>query len=165
MQPGWSHFAGICFDGSIDPRKFYVQVFIKPLFVPSQHLSFNIGWRLGGGSHTWNADTPNLITELSAGLKREALPFLSRVQSPRDVADAASSLHPIKGPVMQQAITYAVGDPITQQAIAYALARAGDVKEAGDALGRLISLLHEEVPWQHEMADWKQGRVLAVAAP
>jgi len=37
--------------------------------------------------------------------------------------------------------------------VAYALARAGDVKEAGDALGRLISLLHEEVPWQHEMAD------------
>lgn len=161
LQPVGHTLRAICFNGSIDPRSFYVQIFLEPLFVPSEHIGFNIGWRLRGGtggSSSWNADAPNLIPELIAALGREALPFLSRVHSPRDVAEVASAIHPVKGPIAQETVPYTSGDPIKQQAIAYALARDGDVAEAGEALDRLVNLLHEEVPWQHEIAE--RARVL-----
>ncbi len=102
IRPLGCALRGVCFNRSIDPRSFYVEIFIQPIFVPSEHIGFNIGWRLrggSGGSDSWDADVPNLIMALSAGLRREALPFLSRIQSPRDIADAASSVHKIKGPI------------------------------------------------------------------
>jgi hypothetical protein len=156
MRPIGHTLRGIFFDRSIDPKSFYVWIFTKPLFVPAQHIGFNIGWRLRdgpGGSDIWNADVPNLIPELIAGLKREALPFLSRIQKPLDIVEAANSIHPIKGPVAQPANADAPRDPVKQQAIAYSLARAADVKQAGDALDQLIGLLREDISWQCEMAD------------
>lgn len=156
MRPIGHTLRGIFFDRSVDPKSFYVWIFTKPLFVPAQHISFNIGWRLrdgSGGSDSWNTDVPNLIPELIAGLKREALPFLSRIQTPLDMVEAAKSIHPIKGPVAQPANADGPRDPIKQQAIAYSLARAADVKQAGDALDQLIGLLREDISWQCEMAD------------
>jgi hypothetical protein len=151
MRPIGHTLRAVFFDRSIDPRKFYVRIFIQPLFVPSQHLYFNIGWRLGGGSHTWSADASNLIAELGAGLKREALPFLSRIHSPQDVAEAAGSIHPIQGPAAQQTVSYVGRDEATQQAIAYALARGGDLQRGSEALDHLIELCGD-LAWQREMA-------------
>ncbi len=156
LRPLGHTLRGICFNGSIDPRSFYVEVFIQPLFVPSRHISLNIGWRLRcafGRSDSWGADDPHLVEELRMGLKREALPFLSRIQTPRDVADAASVVHPIKGPVVQQVITYTSADPIVQQAIAFALARADEIEKGREALAPLIRTLHDEIPWRREMAE------------
>ena len=147
---------GICFNGSIDPRSFYVEVFIQPLFVPSRHISLNIGWwlrRVSGRSDSWGADDPNLVEELCMELKREALPFLSRIQTPRDVADAAGVVHPTKGPGLHQPIARASGDPITQQAIAFALARADEIEKGREALAPLIRTLHDKIPWRREMAE------------
>lgn len=140
MLPIGHTLRGIFFDRSVNPRGFYVQVFIQPLFVPAEHVSFNVGWRLGGSSHIWNADAPGLISELDAALKREAVPFLSGVQSPQDVARAAASLQKS-------------GDPYVQQAIAYAFARGGDVQQAATALTQLVRALDlkEQYPWQREM--------------
>jgi len=64
-QPIGHTLRGVFLDRSIDPRGFYVQVFALPLFVPTEHIGFNFGWRLGGGAHLWHADDPNLIYELS----------------------------------------------------------------------------------------------------
>jgi hypothetical protein len=140
MRPLGHTLRGIFFDRSVNPRGFYVQVFIQPLFVPAEHFSFNVGWRLGGGAYTWDADAAGVISELVAEVKREALPFLSSVQSPRDVASAAASL--LKS-----------GDVYVQQAIAYAFARAGDVQHAVTALAQLERMLDakEQYPWQTEM--------------
>jgi predicted RNA-binding Zn ribbon-like protein len=131
---------GIYFARSISPRDFYTHVFVLPLCVPTPVIGFNFGWRVGGGSHFWNADAPNITAELGAALKREALPFLSRIQSPRDVAEAGMSLRKS-------------ADRHVQEAIAYTLARAGDVDKAIAELDALLAMLDVVVPWQLEMAE------------
>jgi hypothetical protein len=140
MRPVGHTLRGIFLDRSVNPRGFYVQVFIQPLFVPAKHVAFNVGWRLGGSSHIWNAEAPGLISELDAALKRDAMPFLSSVQLPQDVARAAASLQKS-------------GDPYVQQTIAYALARGGEVQQAVTALTQLVEMLDlkERYPWQLEM--------------
>jgi hypothetical protein len=140
MRPVGHTLRGIFLDSSINPGRFYVQIFIQPLFVPAKHVGFNIGWRLGGGAHTWDANSSTLLAELNGALKREALPFLLRIHSPRNVVDAATSIQKSQ-------------DPYVQQAVAYAFARSGDVKQAVDALDRLAALLCEDIAWQWEMAD------------
>lgn len=130
---------GLYFEShSYDKKLFYVWVFFLPLFIPRKHVSFEFGKRIGGDR--WNADAPDLIQELGDALKREALPFLSVIKSPWDVAQAAMAL---RLPQNQH----------IQQAIAYALARAGEVNTALRALHELIRLLDARVPWQREMAE------------
>jgi hypothetical protein len=73
-------------------------------------------------------------------VKREALPFLSGIQSAEDLAKAAATF--------QKA-----GDPYGQQTIAYAWARAGDVARATEELDRLVHLLDAKIPWQREMVE------------
>jgi hypothetical protein len=143
-QPIGHTLKGVCFDRSaFDARSFYVHVFILPLFVPAKHLGFNLGWRVGGGSHRWNADDPNMVSDLNDALKREAVPFLSHVRSPREVAAAAVSLNKTK-------------DPYVQEAIAYALALAGDSEQAAAAFKQLAALLDTQIPWQLEMEQRAQ---------
>lgn len=133
----------ICFEGSsFDAESFYVNFFFQPLFVPANHLSFTFGNRLrkAGGGDRWNADVPDIVRELGVALNRDAMPFLSPIKSPRDVAHAATSLR------LPQ-------NPHVQQAIAYALARAGDVDKSVAALDELTRLLDVKVPWQLEMFE------------
>ena len=139
MRPIGHILRAICFDRSIDPRSFYVEVFVQPFFVPMEYVVFNFGYRLGGNCHSWNADNPNLIAELRAGLKRDALPFLSQITSVSDFVKMAKS-HPS-------------GNPHTPEAIAFALARAGRNKEAIEVLDQLLGQVKLEVLWQREMAD------------
>jgi len=130
---------GLCFEShSYEQKLFYVWVFFLPLCVPRKHVSFELGKRIGGDR--WNADAPDIIRELGIALKREALPFLSPIESPRDVAQAAKSLR------LPQ-------NPHVQQSIAYALASAGAIGEAIAALDELTHLLDVKVPWQLEIAE------------
>lgn len=130
---------GLYFEShSYETNLFYVWMFFLPLFIPRKHVSFEFGKRIGGDH--WNADAPDLIPQLGDALKREALPFLSPIKSPRDVAQAAMALR------LPQ-------NPHIQQAIAYAFARAGEVSTALRALHELIRLLDGKVPWQREMAE------------
>ncbi len=143
IPPVGETLRGICFEGSsFDKNSFYVNVFFLPLFVPRKHLSFEFGNRIrtASGGDRWNADAPDIVRELGVALKREALPFLSPIESPRDVAQAATSLR------LPQ-------NPHIQQAIAYALARAGDVDKAVAELDALLAMLDVKVPWQLEMFE------------
>jgi len=138
-QPIAQILRGVCFDRSIDTRSFYVEVFVQPLFVPSKHLVFNFGRRLGGGCRSWNADAPDVIAELSAELRRDALPFLSHVESVLDFVEVAKS--------------FSSANPHTPKAIAFALARAGQTSQAVEVLDQLLSQLDLNVAWQREIAD------------
>jgi hypothetical protein len=137
---------GLCFEShSHDVKLFYVWVFLLPLCVPTKYLGFNLGKRIENpGVGPWNADAPNLLPQLSAALKREAVPFISHVESPRDLAQAAKSLCRTK-------------DPYTQEAIAYALACAGDAGKAVAELDTLLAMLDTKVPWQLEMVERAQA--------
>ena len=130
---------GLCFERTDDPRRFYVWAFFMPLFIPEKYINFNFGIRVGGWSHSWNADAPDLVHELGSALKREALPFLSPIESLHDVAQAAASKR-----VAQ--------NPHYQRVFAYTLARAGDTGKAISALDELIRSIDLQVSWQREMA-------------
>jgi hypothetical protein len=131
---------GIYFEShSYETTMFYVWAFFLPLCVPTKYVGFNLGKRIenpGGGP--WSADSPNLLLQLSAAVRRDALPFVSLIESPRDLARAARSLKS--------------QDPYTQQAVAYAFARAGDIDEAVAALDKLMCVLDLKTLWQFEMA-------------
>jgi hypothetical protein len=142
IRPVKSVLRGIHFEGSsFDKTSFYAHAFILPLCVPTKFLYFLFGDRLRiAGADRWNINEPNMLSELSATIKREAVPFFSRVQSIRDVQEIAKS-HPNPK------------DPHVQQAIAYAAARSGDVARANEELNRLVRSLDLKIPWQREMTQ------------
>lgn len=158
MQPLGHMLRGVCFNRSINPRSFYVEIFLQPLFVPLQHIAFNIGWRLrkqDGKFESWDADAPNLIEDLIESLKHEMLPFFSRIYTFQDMAIAIGSIHKIKGPV-PKLIVGTSRDSYVLQAFAFALAFGGEVEQACNALDRLLGLLNVKIPWQLEMANRAQ---------
>ena len=132
VQPIDHILRAIFFDTSIDPRKFYVQVFIQPLFIPASHLCFNVGFRIGG---MWDIDAPNMISELVVALKHEALPFLRC----KNVAEVIHNLAKNK-------------DPYTQQTMAYLAVYEKNSRATGE-LDKLISLLDSKIDWQKRMID------------
>lgn len=156
LRPLGHTLRGICFNRSIDPRSFYMEIFLQPLFVPFPCIAFSIGWRLrraSGRSDSWSADDPHLIEELRVGLTREAVPFLSRIQTPQDVADAACTVSRFGGTVKQGVMAHASNNARDQEIIAYALARAGEVARACDVLDRLVTTSTAGVPWKCELVD------------
>ena len=139
IPPVGQTLRGLCFEShSHEEELFYVWVFFLPLFIPRKHVSFEFGKRVGGDR--WNADAPDIVRDLGVALKREALPFLARIESPLDVAEVAK---------LQQVPQ----NPHVQQAIAYALARGGDVDEAVVALDELLRMVDVGVLWQKEIAE------------
>lgn len=137
IPPAAHILRGICFEPSaFDKKSFYVNVFVLPLCVPTQHLYFNFGKRVGT---EWNADAPDVFSKVGSALKREALPFLSRVESLHDFVELAMS--------------FSLQNPHTPEAIAYAWARAGNVALATEELERLVRLLDAKIPWQRAMAE------------
>lgn len=142
----------ICFERSIGARDFYAWVFILPLFVPEKVIALNFGWRLGGRSHFWNADAPGLIGELGSVIKREALPFLNKIKTPRDVAEAGISLKK-------------TGDPIVQQAVAFAFARAGDSAKAVVALDQFLEQVKKTGYWHDEIKRAEALKATLLANP
>ncbi len=133
---------GLCFEGSsFDARAFYVSAFFLPLFVPHKFLALTLGTRVRNrGIDGWDADAPNLLPDLMAAIKKDVVPWLSSIQTPRDVARAA------------RAEEGATKNPHVQAAAAYALAYAGDVADALDALDQLARFLSSSVPWEREIA-------------
>ncbi len=134
---------GLYFEGSsFDKKSFYVWAFILPLFVPTKQVTFNLGKRLRtpSGGDRWNTDTPNMLEELDAAVKRQALPFLSAIESPNDIVNVAAEFQ-------------GTGDPYVQQAIAYAWIRGGQVSRASEELQRLRRSLDMNVAWQREIAE------------
>src|SRR5207249_2546270 len=101
---------------------------------------FNLGQRLGGATHRWDAKSAGLLPDLHRAIKEVAIPFLDRIHSPRDVATVALSLKKSR-------------DPYVQRAIAYALARSGETGAALIALEELVRVLEGKGRWQTEMAN------------
>ncbi|HPO17224.1 MAG TPA: hypothetical protein PLI09_27570 [Candidatus Hydrogenedentes bacterium] len=133
---------GIYFENSSDARAFYVWVFFLPLFIPRKYISFEFGQRIcqATGEQCWNADAKDLHHDLIRAIKRDALPFLSKIDTPSDIARAAMALlNPI--------------NPYYQQTLAFAHARAGQLVEARIAFDQLVKQIDQAVPWQREMAE------------
>ena len=126
---------GVFLERSSAPTSFYVWVFFQPLCVPSDHTYFNLGWRLGGGTQTWNVDDSSGLDDLRESIVREAIPFLEPIKTPRDTALAGKLLDPRH-------------DGATQRAVAYAFARAGDTPQAIREIDRFLAIgVGDERDW------------------
>ena len=136
---------GVWLDHSMDPRSFYVELFVQPLFIPAEEIHFGFGWRIGGVS--WNADTPNLVRELGIAIKTEAVPFLTKINTPMDVAEAAIALRK-------------PGDPNIQRAIAYSFARAGETRKAIAALDDFLRGMPAKITMDWLLEDARRAEIL-----
>lgn len=153
IRPISSALRAIYFDSSgFALNLFFVHVFVQPLFVPAKHIALNLGWRIGGESHRWDISDPKLQTELNAALKREGIPFLTQVRSPRDIVVAVESLHKS-------------ADPYAQQVIAYSLARSGDIKQACLELDRFVELVEPTGYWREEIKRAEVLKKMILADP
>src|SRR5262249_49406583 len=103
-----------------------------------------------GGGDRWNVEMPNLIAELVAALKVQALPFLSHVESLLDFVEVAKAFS---------------GNPHTPKAIAFALARAGRIDEAINVIDQLLPHLDLSVEWQSEIASQANTLRAKLATP
>lgn len=133
-----------------NPHGFYVWVFFQPLCIPKKHVFFNLGWRLGGGTGTWSCDTPADVTALREAIRRDALPFLDRIRSPRDAALQVK----LQGPTAF----------VSQKALAYAFARGGDYPQAIRELDRPVMVGRPE-PVAEQDPDAKKLRDLLLRDP
>lgn len=83
---------GLLFDSSrYDRKEFSVHVFVQPLFVPSENLNLDFGFRLS--NFDWNLEDPSIFDKLKLEVRNHALPFLLKVNSLLDVALYISSLN------------------------------------------------------------------------
>lgn len=132
---------GISFEGSsFDKTSFYVNTFMMPLCRPANHLYLNFGDRVRKkeGADRWNITKPDVVTELTAALKLQAVPFLSRVESLLDFVEIAKS-----PPSNQRSL----------EAIAFALARAGQIIQAVEVFDQLLNQVDLNVGWQRDLGD------------
>ena len=79
-------------------------MFFQPLFLPAEHEALNLGWRIGGAS--WNADDIGVVEQVGTALVREAVPFLSRINTVDDMITAIYELRMGGGGYGRRAIAY-----------------------------------------------------------
>jgi len=146
MSPMERILRAIYFESSsYDKSAFSVSAFVMPLCVPTEHLSFNFGNRVRhkGGGDRWTMSMPNLMAELGAALKEQAVPFLAKVDSLLAFADMATAFS---------------GNLHTPKAMAFALARAGQDRRAVSVLDELLAQVDPNIAWQQTIA--KQANAL-----
>jgi hypothetical protein len=139
---------GIWYDRSAyDEISFSVTAFLMPLSVPADHLYFTFGDRVRrtGGGDRWSVDMPDLVTDLVAALRQQALPFLAKGETIEGFIEVAKA-----GPQTGR----------TLEGLGYALARSGNAKQAIEVFDRIPSMLDASIAWQRELGD--QVRTLSV---
>lgn len=132
---------GFCFERSgFDASRFYLWAFFMPLCVPSNHIGFTFGQRIGDGGKRWSVEEPNLKDELLSVIRQEGIPFLACTHTTLDAARAT------------QILSRSSGSPYVHQGAAYLLARSGEIGDAVIVLDGLLKILKFDVDWQAAMA-------------
>ena len=136
-------YRGIAINAPQTPREdFYIHIFVVPLYLPTEVLYYNIGWRLGGRSTTWAANT---LHDVIDHIKMEAIPWLESVSTPQGFLAAVPKLG--KGQ-----------DLYVLQAMIAVSAVAGEREQLSSALGNLERLACGGFAWQIELLE--RGRLI-----
>jgi hypothetical protein len=147
IQPLGNTLRGFHWEPSaFSKRDFYVNMFFLPLYVPTKHLHFTFGHRVGG-SKRWSADSRGLENALSSEMQKE-VPFLNSLETTKEVAKA---LEPLTKP---NKVGYV--NPHCYEAFAYALVQAGEMTAARDAINTLLNKVNLTVDWESEIASRAQ---------
>lgn len=132
---------GIAFDGSSHSKtSFYIYVFFQPLCVPAEHIHFTFGFRLtdSAGVGGWESDRPNLVTDISKSLSKQALPFLQKVVSLEGAAETLDA--------MRSSNTH------VNEASAFCRILTGDTALALKRLENITGF-NREIEWQDQQAS------------
>jgi hypothetical protein len=150
---------GFAFDRSAyQTRKFTIWAFVQPLYIPTSHVWFSMGNRLGAlGGHQerwWNLEdgVQRVAEEVLKYMRVEGIPFLDKIHSPRDFVKKVREL------------TRAPDEPIVKEAWCYALILTGDHSKGSKELERLLRSIEElkiQYPYIHWLEDNRQ-RVLDI---
>ena len=148
-QPVVHLLRGFYFESSaFDADAFYLWVFVQPLYVPVDFIYFDFGTRLSGHrGQGWTMnrqDEGATMADVLAGMKDQGLPFLARVQTPRDLAHKA----PLVGGRERS--------PNSVEAVAYSHLLAQECSEAREAIDRLQAMLRAgdaADPWGAQMLE------------
>lgn len=80
----------LCEPSGFSADRYYVNVFVQPLYVPSGHLVLDFGQRVGGGSRSWTkADLDD--STLAQAILGTATGVFSRLCEPAKLATAAEA--------------------------------------------------------------------------
>jgi len=132
------YLKGFAFDRSgFDKAMFYVEAFIMPLYVPSDHISLLFSQRLtDNGSQIWFYDTTKrerLADALRNIMVHQGLPFLALVNDPYDLLERVSELHSN------------LQDMWVQVAVAYSAVLANQENKAGEMLQLAEAKIQEQI--------------------
>ena len=122
--------------GRFGKKEFYLTVFFMPLCVPLKFVHFLFGHRIR--PYGWNADEPNLETNVTLEMQRE-VPFLMSLTNPKEVAEA---IKPRLG-----------WNANCHEAFAYSLIQAGETDAALEAIDVLLKLVHGRGGWEGEVGS------------
>ena len=130
---------GLNFDRSgWSKTAFYVETFWLPLYVPTEHIHFTFGNRIrdSRGVDGWDTVSPAMLDELSAAIRRNALPFFDTVKTLQGVVEVARA-----------AVARSLNSH-HHQALAYTLAKIGEVEDAVQVIDALLVRLDDTtIPW------------------
>jgi hypothetical protein len=142
---------GIFVDSSRDPKRFYVQVFVQPLYVPANTLVFNLGWRLGG--RAWVKDAQSVSDDIAAAVRVEALPFLSAIETPLDLAMSVIRTPYLAATSPQGQASSRANDPVCMRMRLYSLIYAGKLYDAAVEFDKLKRALTLQFEWENIMLE------------
>jgi hypothetical protein len=135
MPPTESLLNGILFETSgFSKTPFYINVFVMPLFVPSQYLTLSYGNRLESPTKPfgWDSQRTNLVPNLRDAIRSRAMPFLTAIRT--------------LGGFISYLRSHRVEDIRSLEALGYALARSGSVKESIEALDKIERHVDMSIP-------------------
>ena len=143
MVPMRQTLRGVCFENTgPETEQFYMWAFLMPLYIPFEYISLNFGKRLGGGSHTWVTDRPNLISDIIKAIRYEALPFLGSPScNEKEIVRYILKL------------TSRLSNQNALEVAAYTLIRIGEYEDALKKIDDLLLTLDREVEWEQKIEN------------
>jgi hypothetical protein len=142
-----------------DPSSFYVWTFIQPLYVPTRHIYFTFGRRLGKGwpldekeadgsrsnGQHYQAGMASIMVQVLRTIEAEGLPFIGNIEHPVDLAYQTSRVTDAPDE-----------DPYVVEAVIYSYILAGEYGRAREKYARLkrsLSSLENGLVWAREIAQ------------
>lgn len=144
IQPLQQTLRGFHLEPSAFSKKdFYVNMFFLPLYVPTKHLHFTFGHRVGPNQR-WSVEREDLENVLSSEMQKE-VPFLVSLRTARDVVRA---LEPLTQPNKSGYV-----NPNCYEALSYTLVQAGETTTAANIIDALLKTANPTVGWESEIAS------------
>lgn len=128
---------GLYFEShSHEATLFYLWVFCLPLYVPTKHVTFNFGHRLG---FSWTSTDTELLPKVVHEIKKDALPFLSRCSSLSDFLEMAKA--------------DSSRNPHTTNEIAFTLVMMDRFQQAIETFDILLQQVDRKVQWEADLGE------------